>query len=884
MNRDAEILFHELADLSPGERESYLRERQIPADVRAEAEALLRFDLGVDHALTDNVAAYAEQLLSARFEAKENGRCGPYRLGRLLGKGGMGSVYLAERADGEVEQRVAIKLLRFSGEEAAFQGRFLQERQILATLSHQGIARLLDAGHTGDGQPYLAMDYIDGMPIDRYAETLDLRKKLRLFIDVCEAVSYAHRNLIVHRDLKPSNILVDGTGRPKLLDFGIAKILDAGPEQTQTGDQLLTPEYASPEQIRGFGQTTSTDIYSLGAVLYKLLTGRSPHALPSQTREQMVAAICEKEPAPPGRLNPELPRDLDFILGKALRKEPDERYATVEGFAEDVRAFLEWRPVRARSGNAWYRMRKFARRYWAPVAAAGVAVAGLSVGFYIANHERVIAERRFGQLRQLSNKVFDLDTNIRDLPGSTAARQRLVSVSLEYLEGLAPEARGDLDLAEEIGRAYLRVAEVQGVPTNLNLGEFSKAEASLKKADGFIETVLASRPHSRAALLDSAAIAQARMILAESEHRRQDALVQARKAGQRLDALMRAGDPSQAERKTAARLYGNVALANVNLHQFDDAVRYARRGVDLARPSVSTRNELTGGLSVLSNALRSQGDLEGGLKAIREARSAAEAMKYPNDTTRMFSLYAIYFREGLILGEDGGINLDRPEEAVAALKKAFDITEDIAAKDPNDFASRSHVGAAARELGNILRHGDPQRAIEVYDAGIQRLGEIRNNLKARRDRAVLLANSSYALRRVRRGSEARKRIDDAFAILKETKDYPADKITLGSEVYTALCARADDYAEAGDGRHAVDIYEELLNKITASKPDTLADLRDATELSQFYAALAGLYRQTHDSAKAESINAQRREVWHYWDRKLPNNPFVLRQIAEVPVD
>ncbi len=420
MNRDVEILFHQLADLSPEQREDYLRDRPLASDVRAEVEELLRFDLGVDQSLTGRVAAVAEELLRTRFEAKEGGRCGPYQLIRLLGNGGMGSVYLAERADGEVEQRVAIKLLRFRSQEAAFQDRFLQERQILARLNHPGIARLLDAGHTSGGQPYLAMDYIDGSPIDQYAESLSVREKLLLFIDVCEAISYAHRNLIIHRDLKPSNILVDKSGQAKLLDFGIAKILDAGPDQTQTGEQLLTPEYASPEQIRGLSQTTSTDIYSLGAVLYKLLTGTSPHALPwrprdaqrrdSQTREQMLAAICEEEPKSPSRLNPELARDLDFILGKVLRKEPEERYATVDAFAEDLRAFLEWRPVRARSGNAWYRMRKFARRYWAPVLAGSVAVAGLSIGFYIANHERAIAERRFSQLRQLSNRIFDLDS------------------------------------------------------------------------------------------------------------------------------------------------------------------------------------------------------------------------------------------------------------------------------------------------------------------------------------------------------------------------------------------------------------------------------------------------------------------------------------------
>lgn len=235
LQRDVEILFHELADLSPEQRENYLRERQLPSEVRAELEELLRFDLGVDHGLTNNVAACAEQLLKERFEAQEGGRCGPYKLIRLLGSGGMGSVYLAERADGEVEQRVAIKLLRFRSQEAAFQDRFLQERQILARLNHPGIARLLDAGHTSDGQPYLAMDYIDGSPIDQYAEALTLREKLLLFIEVCNAISYAHRNLIIHRDLKPSNILVDGSGHPKLLDFGIGKILDAGRNRLKPG-------------------------------------------------------------------------------------------------------------------------------------------------------------------------------------------------------------------------------------------------------------------------------------------------------------------------------------------------------------------------------------------------------------------------------------------------------------------------------------------------------------------------------------------------------------------------------------------------------------------------------------------------------------------------
>jgi len=204
MKDEVRLLFHEVVDLSPERRESYFRERQIPADVHAEVEALLRFDAGTNHVLTESVATCAGQLLDESEEATERRRCGPYRLLRLIGHGGMGSVYLAERADGEVEQRAAIKLLRYGGDDPAFRDRFLRERQILARLSHPAIGRLLDAGHTAGGQPYLAMDYIEGIPIDLYSEKLDLSGKLRLFRQVCDAVSYAHSNLIVHRDLKPS--------------------------------------------------------------------------------------------------------------------------------------------------------------------------------------------------------------------------------------------------------------------------------------------------------------------------------------------------------------------------------------------------------------------------------------------------------------------------------------------------------------------------------------------------------------------------------------------------------------------------------------------------------------------------------------------------------
>jgi serine/threonine protein kinase len=281
----------------------------------------------------------------------------------------MGSVYLAQRTDGEVDLQVAIKFV------GGFHDRFLQERQILASLNHPGIARLLDAGRTQLGQPYLVMEYVEGVPIHVYSENLPWRDKLNLFLRVCDAISYSHRNLIIHRDLKPSNILVQSDGSPKLLDFGIAKIIDNQLEAAATRERLLTPEYATPEQLQGTARNTATDIFSLGMILHRLLTGRFPEH-------------------PLARPESPLPHDLYFVLGKALRPEPTERYASVDALMMDIRAVLESRPVEARSGDAWYRTRKFARRHWLPVTAAAAVILSLGIGLFVANRERLTAEHR----------------------------------------------------------------------------------------------------------------------------------------------------------------------------------------------------------------------------------------------------------------------------------------------------------------------------------------------------------------------------------------------------------------------------------------------------------------------------------------------------------
>ncbi len=399
MNARVRELFHELSDLDPEARARYFAEHEIDHETRSEVEELLAFDSGASTVLERDIAAAASRALP-QLEGK-GWRCGPYRLLELIGRGGMGAVYMAERADGEVKQKVAVKLLP-PGAGDPLRERFLQERQILAPLVHPNIARMLDAGHVDNGQPFLAMEYVQGKPIDLFAEGFSTRQKIALFLKVCNAVGYLHRNLIVHRDLKPSNILVTTDGEPRLLDFGIAKILDLSTDATLTNMRMMTPDYASPEQVMGGPISTATDIYSLGALLYHLLTGKPAHEFTDHSAQAIASVVVGREVTRPSKWAPDLRGDLDSILLKALRKDPQERYATVEQFADDLQAFLESRTVRARSGNAWYRTRKFVRRYWIPVSAAAVVFASLSVGLYVANREteRAIAAEAKARLER----------------------------------------------------------------------------------------------------------------------------------------------------------------------------------------------------------------------------------------------------------------------------------------------------------------------------------------------------------------------------------------------------------------------------------------------------------------------------------------------------
>lgn len=467
------------------------------ADLRREVTALL---VALDDAGSrfEGPALVADPLL--------NRQLGPYRILRRLGTGGMGAVYLAARVDDQFRRLVAVKAIRPELLDEHTRRRFENERHTLAALEHPNIVRLLDGGATPDDIPYLVMDYVEGEPIDKYCNehSLTTAERLDLFLPLCAAVQYAHQNLVVHRDLKPANVLVTREGVPKLMDFGIAKLLR--PEYaggavglTRTSAQPMTPEFASPEQIMGRTVTTASDIYALGVVLFTLLTGHHPFEEQTKSSYELERAICETQPvkpsqaAPPDRVR-QLRGDLDTIVLTAMRKEPQKRYASAERLAEDIRRYQLGQPVSARGDSLGYRAQKFFLRHKLAAgasAAATVLLVALAVSNWI-NLRR--AEDRFAKLRSFSNFVIkDLDKAMRT-QGITGAREEVVAKASAYLDSLAKEAKGDDTLELDLVNGYLSLAEIQGSLFASNVGRQDAASQSAAKALAAADDLARRRP------------------------------------------------------------------------------------------------------------------------------------------------------------------------------------------------------------------------------------------------------------------------------------------------------------------------------------------------------------------------------------------------------
>jgi tetratricopeptide (TPR) repeat protein len=513
-------LFDEAMELPAADRAGFVEGVTADDWVRHEVLSLLAHG-GDDSLLERPAAAWAwsdgvPELPHASPPAgdRQGQRIGPWAMESLLGRGGMGEVWLARRVDGAFQGQAAIKVLRRGMDSAGVLARFALEQQALARLTHPHIARLLDAGRTADGLPYVVMEHVPGVPISQACQGRRLEDRLALFLQLADAVAHAHRNLLVHRDLKPSNVLVmppesgtDGAGRVKLLDFGIAKALDplegADPSITQAGERPFTPHFASPEQVRGEPVSTATDIYSLGVLLYVMLTGTRPYGRDATSPHEAARSVLEEEPSRPSTLSPglvadpqwlatrkRLRGDLDNVLLKALDKRVERRYSSVDALAADIRAFLGGHPVSARPASAAYLASRFVRRHRMGVGLAALALAGVVGGAAlalwqarIADEQRDLARQRFQQVHEMANQlVFKYHDQIENLPGATKVREALLSDALVFLDGLAASAQEDAKLAQDLAGAYYRISRLQGLDTSINTDQHDQAAVNLRKA------------------------------------------------------------------------------------------------------------------------------------------------------------------------------------------------------------------------------------------------------------------------------------------------------------------------------------------------------------------------------------------------------------------
>jgi eukaryotic-like serine/threonine-protein kinase len=614
--RQLQDLFAAARTHAPAERERLLREEESrdPALVD-QVRALLAADEsgGVLDSLSPHIASVAQLV-----EAEAPVRVGAYRIVSELGRGGMGAVYLADRVDGDFQQRVAIKMIGTSDADDPLHQRFIAERRILAGLIHPHIARLLDGGVTDDGHPYLVMEYVDGLPITRYCDRhqLDINARLRLFVDVCGAVQHAHQNLVIHRDLKPSNILVSADGVVHLLDFGIAKLIESGTAaapQTRIESRMMTPEYASPEQVRGETLGTASDIYSLGVLLYELLCGCAPYRFSTRSPLEVATLVCDQDPVRPAVRVKELEGDLDGIVMMAMRKEPGRRYASVDMLRQDVERHLAGLPVMAHRGGRRYRIGKFVRRHRVEVAAAAAVGAALVIGLSVA----VLQGRRATRERDRAEQALAESNGVTDFLLELFRTGETGEVPATQLTALDLLRRGALQ-ADDLSNqpmVHARLLDVIG-QMSFNLGRLDEAQARLEQAIAIRRSAGGAADDLARSLIHLSWVHRTR-----NHHDRARPLVM-----EALDLRRRslpAGHPDIAD---ALYELGWIAYGA-------DQERLYRQALEILTPIPAAADRRITMLQGLATNLRRQGRLAEAVAAARDALAVAEGSYGPEHHT-----------------------------------------------------------------------------------------------------------------------------------------------------------------------------------------------------------------------------------------------------------
>ncbi len=923
-----EEIFRTVADHPPAEREAYLtRACGGDEELRSEVISLLSYETA-GLFIEDVIASTALSLASEPQDNRTGERIGAYHVTRLIGRGGMGTVYTAERDDQQFDKQVAIKIIKRGMDTDFVRGRFLRERQILASLDHPNIARLFDGGATSDGLPYFVMEFVAGEPITDYCRRrqLSLNEKLKLFRDVCSAVEHAHQKLVVHRDLKPSNILVTEDGTPKLLDFGIAKLLSPDPREavtrTETAMRMMTPDYASPEQVRGLPITTTTDVYSLGVVLYELLTECRPHQFKTSSPAEIERAICDTETekpseavrritGAPAKLAKQLAGDLDNIVLMAMRKEPERRYQSVGQFREDIRRYLEGHPVSARSDTFAYRTGKFVRRHRMAVAAFALVLLSLIAGIVaiaraarIARAERERAERRFAQVRQLANTfLFDFHDKIQNVPGTTEARAMVVETALGYLDSLSQETGGDPQLEWELAVAYQKVGDVQGDPWAANLGHPQDAMQSYQKSLKLAQQLSSSgNPELKMLRL----LAQGYFKLGTLQAVTSEKTVAHETLRQ---AIAIAGSLERQTRELEdIRLLQNcyIRLGDTQLDTGDPAsalasyrneLRLSERRV-AEHPGDRSQLSLAMDYARLGEPMISMGDLNGAFASYRKSLALVDELLLNHSAdpiylrARMIALIWL----GNLSGNPRYINQGDPQAALQYYRQALAIADQLAALDQKSAFARQDLAGGHRLVGEILALDAPSQSVEHYRKALSivrtLLVSAPQEAQFLRREAQVLKGLADPLRRMGDMQGALQNLQQALQIWRELAARDTANIRTRADLHATLLALADLTLELRDATGALEHYREALTLAETPPPALSADVSAHWRLADSYTGLSRYHAARATTAKtppAERISHWREArnwgqqalgVWEGWGQHAVSSDYNIKRRAQ----